>query len=132
MARASRTVLKRVGFVMKGGRIVADASPAQLARGEGGADTVGARGQVRVGEDGDAAGVPDEGLVDGDRALDVVDDGAGNPVCRSVLDGTDANCLPFNVFNGQRVAGHTELPAGIIDIGAGHEVADLVGPAAEA
>ncbi|WP_293375217.1 TonB-dependent receptor [Nevskia sp.] len=37
------------------------------------------------------------------RALDVVDDGAGNAVCRSVLDGTDANCLPFNVFNGQRV-----------------------------
>jgi len=35
------------------------------------------------------------------RALDVVADDAGNPVCRSVLDGTDANCLPFNVFNGQ-------------------------------
>lgn len=29
------------------------------------------------------------------RALDIVDDGAGNPVCRSVVDGTDPNCLPF-------------------------------------
>ena len=37
------------------------------------------------------------------RALDVVADGDGNPVCRSVVDGTDGDCLPFNVFNGQRV-----------------------------
>ncbi len=29
------------------------------------------------------------------RALDIVDDGAGNPVCRSFLDGTDTNCIPF-------------------------------------
>lgn len=35
------------------------------------------------------------------RALDVVADDSGNPVCRSVLDGSDPNCLPFNVFNGQ-------------------------------
>ena len=32
------------------------------------------------------------------RALDVVDDGTGTPVCRSVLDGTDANCVPWNIF----------------------------------
>nr|WP_070959498.1 TonB-dependent receptor [Hyphomonas sp. Mor2] len=29
------------------------------------------------------------------RALDIVDDGNGNPVCRSFLDGTDPNCIPF-------------------------------------
>ncbi|PSJ41773.1 TonB-dependent receptor domain-containing protein [Allosphingosinicella deserti] len=37
------------------------------------------------------------------RALDVVDDPrvAGiNPICRSVLDGTDPNCVPYNVFVG--------------------------------
>lgn len=33
------------------------------------------------------------------RALDVVTDpGSGDPVCRSVLDGTDPNCVPYNVF----------------------------------
>ncbi len=32
------------------------------------------------------------------RALDVVDDGAGNPVCRSVVDGSDPNCVPWNLF----------------------------------
>jgi len=32
------------------------------------------------------------------RAFDVVDDGAGNAVCRSALDGTDPNCVPYNVF----------------------------------
>lgn len=32
------------------------------------------------------------------RALDVVDDGSGNAVCSSVLDGTDPNCVPYNVF----------------------------------
>jgi iron complex outermembrane receptor protein len=32
------------------------------------------------------------------RALDVRDDGAGNAVCQSVLDGTDPNCVPWNVF----------------------------------
>ena len=31
------------------------------------------------------------------RALDVVDDG-GTPVCRSVVDGSDPNCVPWNVF----------------------------------
>ncbi|MEM9285360.1 MAG: TonB-dependent receptor [Pseudomonadota bacterium] len=30
-----------------------------------------------------------------ERALDIVDDGAGNLVCRSVVDGTDPNCVPF-------------------------------------
>jgi outer membrane receptor protein involved in Fe transport len=37
------------------------------------------------------------------RALDVVDDPrvAGvNPICRSVLDGTDPLCVPYNVFTG--------------------------------
>jgi iron complex outermembrane recepter protein len=33
------------------------------------------------------------------RALDVVTDpSTGLPVCRSVLNGTDANCVPYNVF----------------------------------
>jgi outer membrane receptor protein involved in Fe transport len=32
------------------------------------------------------------------RALDVVDDGTGTPVCRSVLDGSDSNCVPWNPF----------------------------------
>ncbi len=29
------------------------------------------------------------------RALDIVDDGMGNPVCRSFLNGTDPACVPF-------------------------------------
>ncbi len=29
------------------------------------------------------------------RALDIVDDGNGNSVCRSVIDGTDTSCIPF-------------------------------------
>lgn len=29
------------------------------------------------------------------RALDIVDDGNGNPVCRSVVNGTDPACIPF-------------------------------------
>ncbi|MDB2693977.1 TonB-dependent receptor [Erythrobacter sp.] len=33
------------------------------------------------------------------RALDVVDDGSGNAVCRSVLDGTDPNCVPYDIFS---------------------------------
>ncbi|MGI9362656.1 MAG: TonB-dependent receptor domain-containing protein, partial [Parasphingorhabdus sp.] len=33
------------------------------------------------------------------RALDVVDDGSGNFVCRSTLDGTDPNCVPWNIFS---------------------------------
>jgi iron complex outermembrane receptor protein len=34
-----------------------------------------------------------------EKALDVVTDpNSGNPVCRSVLDGTDPNCVPYNIF----------------------------------
>lgn len=33
------------------------------------------------------------------RALDVVNDVNGNPVCRSALDGTDPNCVPWNIFS---------------------------------
>lgn len=32
------------------------------------------------------------------RALDVVDDG-GVPTCRSVVDGTDPNCVPYDIFS---------------------------------
>lgn len=32
------------------------------------------------------------------RAMDVVDDGAGNPVCRSVVDGSDPTCVPYNIW----------------------------------
>ena len=32
------------------------------------------------------------------RAFDVIDDGNGNPVCRSTTNGVDANCVPWNVF----------------------------------
>jgi len=32
------------------------------------------------------------------RALDVIDDGTGNPVCRSATTGVDPNCVPWNVF----------------------------------
>jgi len=32
------------------------------------------------------------------RALDVVPDANGNPVCRSFLDGSDPNCVPYNLF----------------------------------
>lgn len=33
------------------------------------------------------------------RAMDVISDpGSGQPVCRSVLDGTDPDCVPWNVF----------------------------------
>mgnify|MGYP003624336198 FL=1 len=32
------------------------------------------------------------------RALNVVDDGTGTPVCASVLDGTDPNCVPWDIF----------------------------------
>ncbi len=33
------------------------------------------------------------------RALDAVRDTNGNIVCRSVVDGTDPNCVPYNIFN---------------------------------
>nr|WP_321441903.1 TonB-dependent receptor [uncultured Hyphomonas sp.] len=32
------------------------------------------------------------------RAMDVVDDGDGNAVCQSVVDGTDPNCVPYDVW----------------------------------
>lgn len=32
------------------------------------------------------------------RALDVVDDGSGNAVCQSVVDGSDPSCVPWNLF----------------------------------
>lgn len=40
------------------------------------------------------------------RSLDVVTDNNGNPICRSVQDGSDANCVPWNVFtnNGNQIA----------------------------
>ncbi len=31
-------------------------------------------------------------------ALDVVLDAGGNPVCRAVVDGTDPNCVPWNIY----------------------------------
>ena len=39
------------------------------------------------------------------RALDVVADADGNPVCQSVVDGSDPLCLPWNVFvnNGNQI-----------------------------
>ncbi len=33
------------------------------------------------------------------RALDVIDDGTGTPVCRSVLNGQDPNCVPWDIFS---------------------------------
>lgn len=38
------------------------------------------------------------------RALDVVNDANGNPVCRSALDGTDPNCVPWDIFSPGTVA----------------------------
>jgi len=32
------------------------------------------------------------------RALDVIDDGSGNAVCRSFADGTDPACVPWNIW----------------------------------
>ena len=49
------------------------------------------------------------------RSLDVGrrDPATGAPVCRSVLDGTDPNCVPYNLFqHRRRDAGRAELPAG--------------------
>lgn len=37
------------------------------------------------------------------RALDAVDDGTGNVVCRSVVDGSDPNCIPWNIFDSNGV-----------------------------
>lgn len=33
------------------------------------------------------------------RALDVVTDASGNIVCRSVVDGSDPNCVPYDIFD---------------------------------
>jgi iron complex outermembrane receptor protein len=38
------------------------------------------------------------------RALDVVAGPGGTPICRSVRDGTDPNCVPYNVFGGEGAA----------------------------
>jgi iron complex outermembrane recepter protein len=38
------------------------------------------------------------------RALDVVTGPGGTPICRSVRDGTDPNCVPYNVFGGAGAA----------------------------
>ena len=38
------------------------------------------------------------------RALDVVEGPDGNPVCRSALDGTDPNCVPWDIFSPGTVA----------------------------
>ncbi len=32
------------------------------------------------------------------RAMDVTTDAGGNPVCRSVVDGTDPNCVPYDIW----------------------------------
>jgi len=32
------------------------------------------------------------------RSLEVVDDGSGNPVCQSVVDGSDPSCVVYNIF----------------------------------
>ena len=32
------------------------------------------------------------------RALEIVDDGAGNAVCQSVVDGSDPSCVAYNIF----------------------------------
>jgi len=46
------------------------------------------------------------------KALQVVNVG-GVPTCKSVVDGTDPNCVPYNVFNG---GGVTQAAAGYIGI----------------
>ena len=38
------------------------------------------------------------------RALDVVTGPGGTPICRSVRDGTDPLCVPYNVFGGAGAA----------------------------
>ncbi len=38
------------------------------------------------------------------RALDVVTGPAGTPICRSVRDGTDPNCVPYDIFASNSVA----------------------------
>ena len=49
------------------------------------------------------------------RALDAVDDGSGNIVCRSVVTGVDPRCIPWNVFETGGVApGGTDPVQGYI------------------
>ena len=48
-----------------------------------------------------------------ERALDVVDDGNGNPVCQSVVDGSDPNCVPWNVF---QTGGATQAAVDYLDL----------------
>lgn len=38
------------------------------------------------------------------RALDVVSGPGGTPVCRSVVDGTDPNCVPYDILSGGRIS----------------------------
>ena len=47
------------------------------------------------------------------RSLDIVDDGAGNAVCRSALNGTDPLCVPYNVF---QPGGVTQAALNYIDL----------------
>lgn len=41
----------------------------------------------------------DFSIVRGARSLDVVADAGGNPVCRSVQNGTDPACVPYDIFS---------------------------------
>jgi len=58
------------------------------------------------------------------RALDVIDDprtpGVVDPICRSVLDGSDPTCVPYNVFGGEGA-----VSKGAVDYisGVGHQKA---------
>ena len=47
------------------------------------------------------------------RALDVVADDDGNPVCRSVVDGSDPSCVPWNLFKGQGLVDGDDVRQGI-------------------
>ncbi|WP_229726747.1 TonB-dependent receptor domain-containing protein [Sphingomonas alpina] len=43
------------------------------------------------------------------RALDVVSGPGGTPICRSARDGTDPNCVPYNVFGGAGAASQASV-----------------------
>ncbi|NND60731.1 MAG: TonB-dependent receptor [Gammaproteobacteria bacterium] len=47
------------------------------------------------------------------RALDAVNDGSGNVVCRSVIDGSDPSCVPWNIFT---PGGVTQAALNYIDL----------------
>jgi outer membrane receptor protein involved in Fe transport len=51
---------------------------------------------ARVNHDDEATGYFSSRLIA--RALDVVPDSKGQAVCRSVLDGSDPNCVPYNLY----------------------------------